>query len=180
MSCPVTPQPTGPPLGLSADELTEWHCADKRRRYDIELDAAESILLPGKLHRAALKFTPHLSATGRSGGEPHWIILYNVEDFSPRYKFTGPVWKMAHQEYYVRAAIRTLQALGIMPGHDVPEVHAPLGHRPAHLPLPPSGPLCPLCHSQCQYDQAYVGGRGYCWRHFCPAADCNYFDRWKD
>jgi len=37
---------------------------------------------------------------------------------------------------------------------------------------------CPFCNHACKYEQAYVGGHGYCWRRRCTS--CNYFDRWRN
>ena len=51
----------------------------------------------------------------------------------------------------------------------------------------PDMPCCPLCGARMTYQCAHVGGRGFCWRHVCPAAvygaldgaGCQYIERWK-
>ena len=54
-------------------------------------------------------------------------------------------------------------------------------------PTLPAMPCCPLCGARMTYQCAHVGGRGFCWRHVCPAAvygvlgdaGCQYIERWK-
>ena len=54
-------------------------------------------------------------------------------------------------------------------------------------PTLPAMPCCPLCGARMTYQCAHVGGRGFCWRHVCPAAvygaldgaGCQYIERWQ-
>lgn len=80
-------------------------------------------------------------------------------------EFTIAYWK-AHPE-------RLAEARG--------EKTSPVNGSESPVPLPPSGPPCPSCGRVMTYEQAYVGGRGYCWRRRCPGLDdfsCDHIERW--
>ena len=151
---------------------------DKRTRYKIEVDTAQTIMAHGRTARMVAVLTKR-----DRPDETVRVHFYNLDLPEWRSSFDGPPWKRHHADLYAAAVLAEMTALGgVLPplgaGADFPAAPAP----PPVIAPPPWAPACPKCGARLISQCAHVGGRGTCWRHACPAAQaetCDYIERWQ-